>query len=892
MSWINRLFSSLRKNRLNDQLDDELQSHLEMRTQEFITAGMGAEEARYRAQRLFGNQLLLKERTRDMDIIGWMETLGQDVRYAGRMLAKNPGFSAVAILTLALGIGVNTAIFSMVNALMFRPLPVPAPDEMASLSRHDKTQGSSNDFSFPDFEYIRNQSAGVFSDVAAVQLFQSDGFSMNGHNEPMWTSFVSTNFFQIMGIKPALGSFFSPSQGNIAGSDPVLVLGYSFWKTHLVGDPNIVGRKVTVNGHPVTIIGVTPPGFYAVDSILDTQGYLPLGMAAVTSDSKSDFLTDRKIAGLTVVSRLKPGVTPGEAQPLLNVIARRLSQQHPEIHNWDSLRAFPIRGLGPGEDGDTHQIINTMAVFFLVLVLVILVLAYMNVANLLLVLAAARQREMAVRAALGAGRQRLLRQMLTESLLLALAGCGCGILLGLGAIRVLGAVNFRSAIPIVFNFAFDWRVFTYAFGAALLTALLVGITPAVRAVRGNVNDLRHESSRGATARRQRARSVLVVAELSGSLMLLIVAGLFLRSLQYVERSDLGFDPNHVVNLSIAPSEAGYDERAAKQFLQDLVQRARALPGTESAALAATVPMGYYSRGADGLKIEGREPARSGESLGAGYNAVSPGYFEMMRIPIIRGRVFLDSDSETSQYVAIINEEMAKRYWPRQDPLGRHFTVPGSHEMQVIGIAKNSRTASLSGPFDPYFYRPVAQDYEAPMSLHLRTRLPSAAAIRAAAGLIHSMAPAMPVFDIQTMTEALATLNGLLIYKLGAALTASLGILGLSLALVGVYGVVSYAASQRTHEIGIRMALGAEPRQVLRTFFGQGLVMTGAGLLIGALLAGVIGRLARDLLSGVSPMDPLTYLSASFLLGLVALTACYIPARRATKVDPMIALRCE
>ncbi|HXY78322.1 MAG TPA: ABC transporter permease, partial [Candidatus Acidoferrales bacterium] len=431
---------------------------------------------------------------------------------------------------LALGIGVNTAIFSMVNALVFRKLPVPAPDEMASLLRHDKAQGSNNSFSYPDFEDIRLQTGGVFRDLAGVQLFQSDGFSMNGHNEPIWTTFVTTNFFEVMGIRPALGRFFSPSQGKVASAEPVLVLGYSFWKTHLGGDPNIIGSKVTMNGHPVTIIGVAPPGFYAVDSLLDMQGYLPLGMAAVTADSKSDFLTDRKATNLIVVGRLKPGIKAGEAEPLLNVVARRISAEFPDIHNWDSLRAFPVRGLGPAEGSDAQDVIKAMAIFFLVLVLVIPVLACMNVANLLLVRAAARQREMAVRAALGAGRRRLLRQMLTESLLLAMAGCGCGILLGLTAVRALGLVNLRSAIPIMFDFSFDWPVFGYAFGAALLTALLVGVTPAVRATRGNMNDLLHESARGTTARRQRARSVLVVAELSGSLVLLVVAGLFLRSL--------------------------------------------------------------------------------------------------------------------------------------------------------------------------------------------------------------------------------------------------------------------------------------------------------------------------------------------------------------------------
>jgi predicted permease len=402
-----------------------------------------------------------------------------------------------------------------------------------------------------------------------------------------------------------------------------------------------------------------------------------------------------------------------------------------------------------------------------------------------------------------------------------------------------------------------------------------------------------ESPRTATVRRQRARSLLVVAELSGSLMLLIVAGLFVRSLLSVENSDLGFDPDHVVNLSMAPTEAGYDKEQASHFLKQLLQQARGLPGVEAASIAATIPMGYYSRG-DELKIDGYQTPKGQPAPSAGYNAVSPEYFRTMRISLIRGREFLDSDDETSQYVAVVNEEMAKRYWPNQDPVGRRFVAGAgvNNPMQVVGVVANSRTQQLAGSFDPYFYRPLAQSYQTPVSLQLRTGLDSATAFREALDLIHSLEPAMPVFDVQTMRQALDTLNGLLLYEIGAVLTASVGILGLLLALVGVYGVVSHAASQRTHEIGIRMALGAAPSQVLRMIFGQGITVVCAGVVVGSLLAGGIGRLARDFLSGVSPADPLTYLCSSGVLAFVALLASYLPARRAMHVDPMVALRHE
>ncbi len=884
-----------RSQQIEKDLDEEIRSHLELLTEQKMKEGMNSEEARRASRIELGGVEQVKEEVRAARTGAWLDTLLHDIRFGMRMLRKNPGFTVVAVLTLALGIGANSAIFTMVDALVLRRLPIHAPREVVSLEHHDKA-GSSDEFSYPDFEDIRDQTTSIFSDVTGVQPFHADGLTVNGLSKPISTSFVTTNFFQVMGVRPALGEFFQPSDGKMGGSDPVVVLGYSFWETHLGGDRDIVGRSVSINGRPVTIIGVAPKGFCGIVSLVDVQGYLPIGMGVLTSDSKDDFLTDRKAGDTIIVGRLKAGVKLEETRPVLNIVARRLSEQYPGIHNWDSLQVFPLGPLGPG-NSSARSSVNAMAALFLVLVGLVLVLACVNVANLLLVRATARKREMALRAALGAGRGRLVRQLLTESLLLALFGCAGGILLGLGASRLVSSLNLSistTAIPFVLNFGFNWRIFAYAFSAALLTGLLVGIAPAIRAARGNLNDSLHGSSRSTTDRRQSARDVLVVAQLSGSLALLIVAGLFVRSLRAAEHSDLGFDPNHVVTLSIAPNEAGYNEGQARQFLQELLPRVRALPGIESASLATTVPLSYYTLGARGFKIEGYVPPSGQEPLLAGYNAVSSLYFETMHIPLIRGRAILDSDNQTSQYVAVVNEEMAKRYWPHQDPLGRRFTLPGdpSHPIQVIGIAKNSRTGSLSGSVYPYFYRPLAQDYQVPVTLQLRTVLPPANAIHETVGVIHSLAPTMPLFDVQSMTQALDNLNGLLLYRLGAALTASLGILGLLLALVGVYGVVSYAASQRTHEIGIRMALGAQPRQVLQSIIGQGLVVTGAGILIGVLLARAIGSLARDFLPGVSPMDLVTYVCASGLLASVALIACYIPARRAMRVDPMVALRHE
>ncbi len=890
-----RLRALLRRNAVENELNDELRFHFDQQVEKYVRGGLTREDATRRAGLEFGGLEQVKEECRDARGVSLAESLLQDLRYGLRMLRKSPGFTTVAVLTLALGIGANTAIFSMVNSLVLRRLPVYAPNEVASLVRHDKASGTDGMFSYPDFDDIRKQTGPVFRGVAGVQPYQMDGFSMGSQAEalPIWTNFVTTNFFQVIGIKPALGTFFQSSQGQIASADPVVVLGYAFWKAHLGSDPNIVGKSVSLNGHPVTVVGVAPKGFYGLFSIVDTQAYLPIGMAVVTHDNSPDFVTDRHSAGMVIVGRLNPGVTSGKTTPLLSVVVRRLSEQHPD-NKWDWLQAFPIGPLGPTTDWSGQEIVNTMAMLFLVLVGLILVLAWMNVANLLLVRATAREREMAVRAAMGASRGRIVRQVLTESLLLALFGCAAGLLLGFEVSRSIGSVNLSAPMPLVFDFSFDWRVFLYGIGAAIVTGLLVGSTPAFRAARGNLNNLLRESPRTATSRRQRARSVLVVAQLAGSLMLLVVAGLFVRSLQAVEHSDLGFNPEHVVNLSVAPTQGGYNEGQAQQFMQNLVQRARELPGVESASLAATVPMGYYSNGYDNLKIEGYEPAPGQDLPHAGFNNVSRDYFKTMRIGFVRGRSILDSDTATSKPVAVISEEMANRYWAHRDPIGGHFTVPSDrdHPIEVVGIVKNARNQGLSGPIGPYYYRPLSQQYQVPITLQLRTSLPPGTAIRQAEGVVRSLAPAMPVFDTHTMTAALNTLGGLLLYRLGAVLTASLGALGLVLSLVGVYGVVSYAASQRTHEIGIRMALGAQPRQALKTIFSQALVVTGTGVVVGALLASVVGQLARDLLSGVSPVDPLTYLGASVLLAGVALAACYIPARRAMRVDPMVALRHE
>ena len=871
-------------------MDTELRFHIETFAEDLVRGGLSRQEAMRRARMEFGGIERAKEECREARGVTFLESLAQDIRFGLRMLRKSPGFTAVAVLTLALGIGANTAMFSLVDCLVVRPLPIDHPAQVAFLISSWNGSGSNTAFSYPDFQEIRKQTANIFSDLSAFRMFQMDGLTMDGKSESMWGGYVTGNFFGQMGIKPMLGRFILPSEGSAAGADPVLVLSYSYWKSRFNADPTIIGQKASINGHPITIVGVAPAGFHGPTSLMDMQGYMPLGMAVTLNDAPPDLLSTREDTNLALIARLRPDVNLQKAQPALNVVAQRLSE---EFHGRMTLSALHLGPAGLAVNPTNPGALSLVSTIFLILPASVLVLACMNLANLFLVRAATRQREMAMRAALGATRSRLIRQLLTESLLLATVGCVAGIILGVTASSSFSSIPLHTALPIILDFHFDWRVFTYALAAAVLTGVLVGIAPALRAARSDVNEILHEGGRTSTGGRQRLRSALIMAQVGGALMLLIVAGLFVRSLEKMQHTDLGFDPNHVLNLSIDPHESGYGETQAREFQKTMLDRARALPGIESASLSVSVPMGYNDSGAS-LEIDGYQPPKGQKKPAAGYNAVSSEYFETMRIPLLRGRDIRDSDNQNSQHVAIINQAMADRYWHGQDPMGRHFTATydPSHPMEVIGIAKNSYEDDIFNQNPPFFFVPLAQNYNSYATLQVRTAAAPEAMAREVTGLIHSLEPAVPVFDVQSMTTALDTLNGFLLYKFAAALAASLGILGLILAVVGVYGVISYAAAQRTHEIGIRLALGAQPMQILKMIFRQGFIIVGAGVLAGILGAAAMARLVGNLLFGVPPGDLLTYLSATVLLAAVALLACYIPARRAMRVDPMVALRYE
>jgi macrolide transport system ATP-binding/permease protein len=885
------LRSLFQREQVDRDLDEELRVYQEMATEEKTKLGMSRKDALREVRLERGGVDAAKEVVRSGGWESFLDTCCQDIRFGLRMLRKSPGFTAVAVLTLALGIGANTAIFSLVDWLVLRPLPIESPDRVVFLVSSVKGGGLTSAFPYPEFQDIRAQTTNIFSDVAAAQVYQMDGVSWGTQSQPMWASYVTGNLFDVLGIKPAAGRLLFPGEGSARGADPVLVISHSYWKSHFNADPDIVGQKVTVNRRPMTVVGVAPEGFRGLTSILDTQGYIPLAMAADLKDAPADFLTDRHTPNSALIARLRQGISLQEAQSALEVVARRLAQQHPELANLVTLRALQIGPAGLAIDPGHPEVLTLVSALFLILAGSVLVLACVNIANLLLVRAGSRQREMAMRAALGATRSRLVRHLLTESLLLAMLGGIAGVVLGLGASRSISSIPLRTSLPIVLDFRFDWRVFAYAFGAALLTGLLVGIVPALRAGGGDVNEILHEGGRTSTSGRNRLRSALVAAQVGGSLMLLIVAGLFVRSLRHVEDSNLGFDPSGVLNLTVDPHEAGYDQLQTREFFRNLLERAQSLPGVQSASLAASVPMGYDNFGS-ALTIDGYEPP-AGHRAWAHYNAVSPGYFETMRIPLLRGREFLDSDTENSPHVALISKEMAERYWHGKDPIGRNFSMVDQPTWRIVGIVGNIQPNSYEAAEAlPFFYVPLAQFQQTAATLQVRTTAAPEMRARQVIGLVHSLEPAMPVFDVQPMTAALDTLNGFLMFQFAAALAASLGLLGLVLAVVGVYGVVSYAASERTHEIGLRIALGAQRRDVLRMIFGQGLVIVLIGVAAGLAAAAGMAKLVGNFLVGVGSLDPITYSAASLLLALIALAASYMPAHHAMCVDPMVALRHE
>ncbi len=825
-----------------------------------------------------------------------MQSVLQDLHYALRQLWRNRAFTLLVILTVGLGIGANTAVFSVMNGFR-RPLPANDPDQivvLAAQTKGDET-GFRYRYSYPALQDFRGQ-ANTLSDVFG---FENDltGININGKSFQFLYCAVTGNYFSALGIKPALGRLFLPGEGEQIGGGYSLVLGYRFWQEHFGSDPSVIGRQVRVNGIAAPIIGVAPKEFHGTYEGLDMDGYMPLsGYIRPDPTVSTRFFTDRTMRALTVLARMKPGISVREAQSSLNVLARRMEQQYPEIEKGIGVRVIPQIWARPVPLGVLADLGPIIRGFLLLLAGVVLLLACMNVANLLLVRATVRQREIAIRAALGSGRARLIRQALTESALLSLLGTTAGLVLGrLGSAMFASSIDLATDFPVRLDFGFDWRVFTYALAAAIVTGVMIGVWPALRASQANAGAALHDGARGETGGpgRQRVRGLLVVGQVAGSLVLLIMAGLFARSLVSAQHTDLGFNPDGILNARMDPEWAGYNDQRAKDFYRELERRISGLPGVQSVSLAFSAPMGYYTDGQT-VFIEGRPTNPDEQPPGVACNHVDAGYFDTLQMPILRGRAFRDSDNETAPLVAIVNQTMANRFWPNQDPIGKRFRIrkPDSPVLEVVGVAKDSKYIAVFESPLPFFYMPQAQSFTSLRVLQIRSAVPPELLSVRVQQEIQALDPDIPVADLQSMRRALAGVGGYAVFRLGTIQAGAMGVLGLILAVIGVYGVVSYGAAQRTREIGIRMALGAEPRDVLSLVLRQGVFLVIGGVLAGLVGAIALTRVLSRFLLLASATDPLTFAAVTLLLALIALAACYVPARRAMRVDPMVALRHE
>jgi putative ABC transport system permease protein len=814
---------------------------------------------------------------------GFMDTILQDLRYGLRMLRKNPGFTAVAMITLALGIGANTAIFSVANAVLLRALPYKDADSLVLLWNDEHADGDNPraQLSFTDIDDYRAQShsfenAVSFGDWNAV-------FSDSGPPERIPGMQVADGYFSLMHVQPLLGRDFLPEE-QIDGKDQVVILGYGLWQRRFGGDPNIVGRHITLSARPYTVVGVAPKDFPALPPSLVTNGaqfYRP------EADKRDD--KERLSRHLRAIARLKPGVSLQRAQSELNVINRRLAQQFPKEYATTGVRVVKLQDDIAGKLRPALLVLLG-AVGFLLLI------ACANVANLLLARSTTRRREVAVRSALGASRVRLVRQALTENLLLALGGGGLGILLAGWGTQLIAAAG-AKVIPQLLGVGIDFRVLGFTAGVSLLTGVLFGLAPALHSSALDANEALKEGSKGSRGvTHGTARKGLAIAEIALSLMLLAGAGLLLRTLGKLNAVNPGFNSRNILSMSVGLPSLNYPFGSPKPvaFYRDLLDRVSSLPGVQSAAAVSILPLG-----ADfdtvGTEVEGRVYGPGQEPYPERY-IVTPSYFRTLQISIVRGRAFSEADTADSPLVVLVSETAAQRWWPNEDAIGKRVRLPGyAPDMEkvwrtVVGVVNDVKQAGLDAPRTMQIYIPHAQNRNGFMTLVVRTSqdpLSHAAEVRRQ---ISALDKELAVSGVASMDQVVS--ESVAGRRFSAILLGAFAVLGLLLASVGVYGVLAYSVAQRTPEIGIRMALGAARKDVLWLIVALGLRQAVVGIVAGTAAALALTRLMSSLLFEVSPADPATFIGAALLLGVVAGLAGYIPARRAAKVDPMVALRCE
>ncbi len=871
----------MRRKRMLEALDEDIREHIARETQDNIERGMSPEEARYAAVRKFGNVTQVKEETRDVWSLVWLEQLLEDMRFGLRLLRKNPGFTAVAMLTLALGIGANAAVFSVVYAVLLRPLPYREPSRLVVLNETTPKVGDVS-VSYQNFLDWRAASH-TFSQMAAIH---SVDFNLAGVTQPENISgdAVSPNFLSIMGIRPIVGRDFDASEEK-AGTVPVLLLSYALWQSHLGGDPNAVGKTITLDGRSFTIVGVLPPNYRSLDT---TDVMLPIGVWATDNAEGARERGER--GDMLVMGRLAPDATFGQARAEMEGIAARLAKEYPASNDQFSVALKPIREAFVG-DMKTAILVLFGAVLF------VLLIACANVANLFLVRGASRAKEVALRIAFGASRGRIIRQMLTESFILACFGGVVGVALAMGGIRGL-----TQLIPMDMlsgaTVNLDSAVLLFVGGVVVLAAFIFGLTPALHSTKPDVQSELKEGGRtsSAGASQNRVRGALVIAEMSLALILLIGAGLMMKSLYRLMAVDPGFRPDRVLKMGMDLRTQQYSkDPAVLNFWQQLLDRVRVLPGVENAAVGTVVPLTDSHSRAD-VTLEGMAQPTPGNYPHPDVHIISPGYVETLGIPLLRGRTITDEDNEKAPLAGMINAMVARHFFPNEDPIGKRFMFghPSATNppkwFTIVGVVGDTRLYGLANPARLEVYVPLRQNPTSGMALVVKSGADPAALTSAIREAVQSIDKDEPIQAIVTMKELVS--DSVATRRMTLVLLGLFSGLALVLGAIGIYGVTSYSVAQRTHEIGIRMALGAPRLDVFRLVVGQGLKLAGIGITIGVVAAFGLARLMSSLLYGISATDFETFAGVAILLALVALLACYVPARRAMRVDPTVALRYE
>ncbi len=874
--------SGLIHRRNNEDFSAELESHVALATEDGIRGGLDPVEARRQALVRLGGAEQTRQAYRERRGLPWLESLMRDLVYGWRTLGKHRGTTAIAVLSIGLGIGANATIFSMVSRFVLQPAPVGDPSTLMALHMTQDGDECCNEFSLPVYNDVREQ-AKSFSGVAAY--YELLPASIGGYGEPerVWGQAVTTNFFDVTQIPILLGRGFIDGEN----SQQAIVLSAGLWHRRFNSDREIVGKPVILSGRAFTVVGVAPLAFHSVDQILNAQFWVPLGNVNQLAPIRNN-QSDRGFHWLAAVGRLSPGITRSQAQAELNTLAQRLAKSNPKT---DEGRGFIFEQAGtlpPRERGTVLVFLGGLTI----VVLLVLSIAGGNVANLLFAQAASRQRDMAVRLALGATRWRLQRQLLLESLLLGLGGGLLGVMFSLWATKSLSSFHLPAPIPLDLSVRVDWRVLLYSFVLSGLSGLLLGLAPAWAASRPLLaNALKGEDALARPGRRISLRSFLVVAQIAMSVVLLCVTGLFLRSLQSAASIDIGFHSQNLLLMSVDPRVHGYKPEKTVAFLTELEQRVAALPGVQSAVVTDMAPLSGGAR-SDGFSVDGHAGTNA-SSANADLYMVEPGYFETMGIPRIAGRDFGGEDAAGPK-TAIINRAFVDRVFGGANPIGHHVSGGGT-TYEIIGVAGNIKSRTLGEDLHPVLYRRLKQSIGSDPPLMGCTLVVhtagNPAAIKEAVRLqIHLLDPTMAVYNEETMEEHVR--SAFFLPHLAAALLGTFGCIGLVLAAVGLYGVMSYAVSRRTREIGIRMAMGAQPGTVERLILRQGMVLTLIAVALGWPAAWMLSKLAAGFLYGIQPHDILTFTLAPPFLAGIALVACWIPARRAASIDPMQALRAE